>query len=407
MTPALAPEPEAAALTQPRRAVAQRPTGRARNVLLTVGRSPLTLELARQLWAGGHRVCVTDTLRWTVCSASRAVAKTFVVTSPRISVAAYLDDILAIVQAEHIDVIIPVYEEAFHFAQDARLGAACELFAPSFACLRALHNKWQFMCMLERLGIATMPTFLIQSDAELARLDRSQAYALKPCYSRAAMRMVKLEPGQRLPTLGISPVNAYVAQQWIEGSRFCTYSVCRNGRVQAQGVYPVQYTIDGHSCVVFTAVEHAGIAAWTHTFAERTHLTGQASFDFIETDDGRLYAIECNPRTTSGVHLFARNGDLARAFFEDCPTPVVPRFGAVRQLAIGMVLYGWRKRAYPKNSVRGYLRTVLGTSDVIFDSRDIVPFFAQGLMFLELWRQSLRNRLSLPASFLYDYEWNG
>src|SRR5215207_4697534 len=59
------------------------------------------------------------------------------------------------------------------------------------------------------------------------------------------------------------------------------------------------------------------IEAWVRGFVEPLKLTGQFSFDFMRTADGRVWPIECNPRTHSAITMFYDHPDLARAYLED------------------------------------------------------------------------------------------
>ena len=117
------------------------------------------------------------------------------------------------------------------------------------------------------------------------------------------------------PHLEIKSYNPWIAQEWLEGSKYCTYSICHEGSMRAHATYPVRFAIDGNSCLTFEAIEHAGIHEWVEKFAKATNFTGQIAFDFIELPGNKLYAIECNPRATSGVHLFKHENQIDKAFF--------------------------------------------------------------------------------------------
>ena len=75
----------------------------------------------------------------------------------------------------------------------------------------------------------------------------------------------------------------------MEGKRYCTYSVCRDGKVNAHATYPVSYAIGGSSCLSFSSIEHQPILDWITEFVAAQRFTGQAGFDFIEGADGSLY----------------------------------------------------------------------------------------------------------------------
>jgi hypothetical protein len=231
--------------------------------------------------------------------------------------------------------------------------------------------------------------------------------ALKPCYSRASQDLKKIYPQQTLPNFNIDVYNPWIAQEWIEGDRFCTYTVCYNGKIHAHGVYPVKYAINGTSCLTFEYIEHPGILEWVTDFIEKTNFTGQIAFDFIQAYDKTLYAIECNPRATSGILLFHEKDRIDQAFLKKVSDPIFPQYGCRKQIAAGMLLYGWRKVALPNNRTLRFLKDFFSTKDVIFRSKDIKPFLFEPLIFAHIWIKSKKYRLSLPASFTFDHDWNG
>ena len=69
-----------------------------KTVLLTLGRLPKALELARALHQAGARVIVADPFGLHVCRASRCVARSIRVPAPNTDPAAYLDALEAIVR---------------------------------------------------------------------------------------------------------------------------------------------------------------------------------------------------------------------------------------------------------------------------------------------------------------------
>lgn len=378
-------------------------------ILLTQARSALALEMARHLHRAGHVVVVADTLVQTVCRYSSAVSRAYVTAAPWNDSAGFLADVRRIVERERIERIIPIFEEALYLAQDDVLAPL--LFAAPFVMLDTLHNKHTFARSAKDAGLAVAETTLVTSKRALGALDEDVTYALKPCYARAAQALVKYTPDMPASALDLSPGVAYVAQRWIDGRRFCSYSVCEAGVVRAHVVYPVNYTVDGHSCVYFTPTQHAGIDAWVHTFARALGLRGQVGIDFIEAADGTLYAIECNPRATSGVHLFGPGLHLAFALTangapqsqsKDCDSFV----HQPKQVGFGMLAYAWRKPGRGGRSVRRYLWDMATTQDVVFDWGDLGPWLMQPGAFFALWRKSRRLGTSIPDAFLSDHAWN-
>ncbi len=73
---------------------------------------------------------------------------------------------------------------------------------------------------------------------------------------------------------------------FIPGKEYCTHSTIRDGVVRL------------HCCcessafqVNYENVEHSKIREWVTHFVKELGVTGQLSFDFIEAEDGNVYAI--------------------------------------------------------------------------------------------------------------------
>ena len=73
------------------------------SVLLTLGRLPKALEIARALDSAGCRVIVAEPLRWHVCKPSSSVAFSYKVTAPNVDLDKYLRELLDIIMQEEID----------------------------------------------------------------------------------------------------------------------------------------------------------------------------------------------------------------------------------------------------------------------------------------------------------------
>jgi predicted ATP-grasp superfamily ATP-dependent carboligase len=380
-----------------------------KKILLTFARSPLTLDLARQLQAAGHRVLTVDSIKTPLCRYSNAVHKNFHVPSPSAGgLNAYLDALLKIVREESVDLLIPIFEEGAAISKYRELfPSSCSIFAPSFALFQQLHNKWQFQCTVKEAGLSAVHSELIVDRNTLESLNWKTPYLIKACYSRGSQSILKLQPGSPIPKLAVSPNTPYIAQKWLEGEKYCSYSVCHQGTPFAHAVYPVQYAIDGNSCVMFEAVDHPEIIEWINTFVKTTHYTGQIAFDFIQTRDKTLYAIECNPRATSGLHLFEKGDRLDQALFGLNKRLIAPKSGIKRQIAMGMLLYGWKKSSLPNNRWKTFLKDFCTIQDVVLRKDDVKPFLLKPFIFAGLYKAARKLKLPLPEFFTYDHHWNG
>lgn len=383
-------------------------TTQRKRFLLMGGRSTSTLDLARQLHAAGHEVLTADTTKWHICGASNAISKSLVIPSPRFEPEAFIKILLEIVNDEKIEMLIPTYEEVIYISKHLeKFPESCSVFSDSFEKLHYLHNKWLFYCRQKNHGIGSPETVLIRSQEDLNNLSISKSYALKACYSRASQSMLKVTPLQQsMPKIKIEPHNPWIAQEWLEGKRFCTYSICHNGIVKAHATYPVQFSIEGNSCLNFESVEHSKILEWVNRFVALENYTGQVGFDFFELSNGQIYAIECNPRATNGLLLFKSSDRLDRAFLNSVAAPIYPAIGNRKQIALGMLLYGM-KTAYKEKQIPAFLKTLLTTTDVVLNCKDFKPFLFQPFVFGLYMYQILKWRLNLPSYFTYDFNWDG
>ncbi|HRD56323.1 MAG TPA: ATP-grasp domain-containing protein [Parachlamydiaceae bacterium] len=379
-----------------------------KNFLLTAGRSPSTLDLARQLHlAGGHHVYIADTISWHVCRASNAVKENFIVPSPRFQTEEFIEALIQIIESKKIDCLIPTFEEILYISTHLdRFPKNCKIFSSSFNTLLRLHNKWFFYEEQIKHGIPTPETFLIKSKEDLKQLNPKTTYALKACYSRSAQSIYKIVPEEKLPKIEIEPHNPWIAQKWLEGKRFCTYSVCENGKVLAHSVYPVQIAIEGHYCLNFESVSHPKILEWIERFVAAENFTGQTGFDFFEMEDGTVYAIECNPRATHGLVLFKKEDRLDKAFTGEAKELVTPKIGNKKQIAAAMMIYGW-KSARKEKKIKEFFNILFKTPDIVFNSQDLKPFLCTPIIYSNYIYESLKVRKNITAAFTNDFNWEG
>lgn len=371
-------------------------------ILLTNGRFPVALDLARQLHKLGHTIYVVDPMHFHVTKFSRASRKCFRVPAPHGMAAGYISSVKVAVMELHIQLIIPLHEEIFCLAQVDALRPC--LFAPPFHTLLALHNKWHFHELVNAIGFSTPTSYLCRSMDDVRKLNLAEKeYALKPVFGRALSGLHHLKPGHELPNVDIREDCQYIAQEWVYGKQVCSYSVVRDGEVKACAIYPVIDTIDGSSCVYFQSIDHPGVKQFTEQFARIYHLTGQLAFDFIETDE-KLVLLECNPRATSGIHLFEQTPWLAEAFTNLYAQRHDAVVGVTRQMVPGMMM--WHHGNHPTMRKRAqHLKRLFGTRDVLFGRADPAPAFAQPFLYISYARLCHQHHLKLKELFQWDLIW--
>lgn len=399
---------------------------RRQRVLLTGGRAPATLDLARQFAMAGHQVYMAESSPVHLCNRTSAVVRNHHVPKPNENPDAYIQALIDIIVLEKIDWLIPTCEEVFFVARGSdTLRQYCNIFTDSLDKLLRLHSKWGFICRVKGLGLHTPTTHLLTSNEEVkAALAIPGKWVFKPVYSRFATKVFIVQTNKMVhdgkskdadvtmfieKMKHVSSQNPWVVQKFIEGMAYCSYSVAKAGELTAHAVYPVRFTAGPGACISFEAVQHPQIDRWVEHFVRSELYTGQIAFDFIVTESDQVYPIECNPRATSGIHLFRKEDQLDRAFLADKDKEngiITPDSKHRAMISLAMLSLGL-------SSIRSWsmfttwLRWIVSGKDVVFRLRDPQPFFQQ---FKLLWwnlRVSQRQRISIIEATTNDIEWNG
>jgi glutathione synthase/RimK-type ligase-like ATP-grasp enzyme len=378
-------------------------------ILLTGGRAPVALELARLFDRAGHAVYSAESFRPNLLRGSRAVRRHYTLPSPRFAPAAFRRALLAIIAREGITLVVPTCEEIYAVARlrDA-VPPGCRVFADRFETLAALHSKWTFVKKARAHGLRVPATRLVDDPGDVAGLLPGAArLVLKPVYSRFGEGAIVHDRGARaVPRLAGPPRRAWLAQEFIAGRQLCTFSVAVAGRLVAHCAYPSEYRWGIGSTIYFRPIEHAAAFTWVERFVAREGFTGQIAFDFIEDQAGEPYAIECNPRATSGVHLFGGTGALVRAYTGEATALITPAPGRNPMVALAMLLRAPGEFRAPGRS-RAWLAAFAQGRDVALDRRDPLPFAMQFVAMAAFALRARRLGITPTAATTYDIEYNG
>lgn len=378
------------------------PGGMTKTILLTLGRLPKALELARALHANGCRVIVAEPFGLHLLKASRAVAKSLVVTAPNKNAAAFKADIARIVADEGVDQIIAVSEEVVHVAK-ARAGTddGASLLGPSFETLIRLHDKAEFILLAQHLGL-TAPTSARADTAAASALLAAGDCVLKPALGCAGAGLQFVDQGEAPPSDMLR--HGIVVQQRIRGREVSALAVASGGNVLGMSVYRA-LAKSGTVAVAFERLddEHAA-EAWVRAFVEKTQYSGFIAFDFIVDATGVAYPLECNPRLTSGVHFFEHRS-LARAVLEpQTAGPIAHKPQCRFQEGHTTLALAYASVVRPREFLRRF-PAVFRTADVKWSARDPLPFLFFTTLSWPVLRRTIFGGMSLAEASIRDIEW--
>ncbi|MEL7296140.1 MAG: ATP-grasp domain-containing protein [Pseudomonadota bacterium] len=269
-------------------------------VLLTLGRLPPAVDISRSFARAGWRVLVAEPFRWHLARTSNAVAQSFIVPAPHNAPQAYGEALLDIIRRERVDLLLPVSEETMHVATlEAALPQHCQWFGSDARLIHELHSKFGFTRLARSAGLA-VPETLYASAPESAELVMSGDTIVKPEYSCSGRRVQRISQGATLPTLA----PGMLVQRAIDGDEYSAFAIAKNGEPLMIVVYRAVLR-HGSVAVVFERLDQTAVTDWLATLIRSIHFTGFIAIDAIVDDAGNAYAIECNPRATSGIHFVA------------------------------------------------------------------------------------------------------
>ena len=356
-----------------------------KKVLITGGKMTKALQLARLFFAAGHEVILVETHKYWLSGHrfSFAVKNFYTVPAPEKDPEGYAQGLLDIVKRENVDVVIPVSSPVASYYDSVaktKLKDDCEVLHFEPEITEMLDDKFSLCQKALELGLSAPKSLAITNPQQVLDFDFASdgsKYILKSIQYDSVSRLDLTQlpfAGMEnyVRSLPISENRPWTMQQFITGQEYCTHSTVRKGKIRL------------HCCsqsspfqVNYEHIDNPKIFAWVEEFVAKLNLSGQISFDFMQTEDGTVYPIECNPRTHSAITMFYNHPDVAKAYLTDAENenekPITPlsnskptywtyhelwRLTGIRSLAD---LQAWSKK-------------VTQGTDAIFQFDDPLPF---------------------------------
>lgn len=375
-------------------------------VLITGARAPSALDLARSFDAAGFETHMADCTPSHMAALSRSVAHVHRFPSPRADFSEFAAAVAALIANLDPVLVIPTCEEVFFFAA---LGEQ-RVFAPTPAILRRLHSKCSFAEDVRALGLAAPATARAQSSQELTALaDDPGAFVFKPEFSRFGTQTLVGPKEEELGRIAPTEHAPWIVQQRVRGAEVSFYAVSVDARLVAFSAYRSPWKFDGgagYAFEVLTPVQHDRLLEIATVLAEKLIPRGQFACDVIIDADETLWLLECNPRATSGVHLFARSAVLASAILGEDETPVLAADAAPKHVGPALWTFGLGD-ALKHSRLQEWLARRAVSADVISAPGDRAPIAGALLDTMRLGIGGLLRGQSLTEMATADIEWNG
>jgi hypothetical protein len=366
-------------------------------VVLTLGRLPPALDIARSFRERGWRVVVAEPFAMHLCRTSRAVDRSVQITSPKASPERYLAELAEVIAAERATLVIPVSEETPRVAElPEHLPDATRVFAGAAGQVRALHDKYGFARLAADAGLSVAESHLPVDMPGQAPWD----LVIKPRWSCSGRGVRYVAGGDEVRT---GPAD--LIQRRVHGDEFSGFCISIDGVVHAPVVYRAAVT-SGSVAVCFERVEdQPGIIEWMQSFAEYLRYTGFLAFDFIVDAESTPWALECNPRATSGIHFLATDA-IAAIVLGDAPKSGVYRSDALLTEAWSCFTACLARVLRPREFARALTR-LFQARDVTWSRHDPAVFLSMPFSTSRIIFDAAVSRNTFAEVAVQDVEWTG
>ena len=371
-----------------RHPAALNPNGK--RILISGGGMTKSLQLARSFHSAGHYVVLTEEYAFTAHRFSRCVARFYVCEDSDMPYE-HIQSIVEIVKREQIDVFIPVSHSTTEcldaLVKQALRPLNCHTFHGDIEQLAMLSDKYEFINKARSLGLTVPKSLKITHPSQVLNFDFSREkrqFILKPIVYNSFHRdhLTKLPRATREKTVDyvnsllISEECPWIMQEFLRGKEYCTHGAVQNGQVRLYACCQSSHWLLNYKHLA----DKPHILRWVEDFCSATNLTGQASFDFIESDeDGLPYALECNPRTHTAITTFYNHSDVAEAYLSREPlikSPVQPHASAREVYWLYHELWNLFQVRKTKD-LMPVIRRLLTGKEAIYSIEDPLPFFLQ------------------------------
>src|SRR5262245_57720389 len=309
-------------------------------VLITGARAPAALDLARSFRAAGFEPHMADCTPSCMAAFSRAAAKVHLYPSPRRNFSGFSRAMSNFIDRIQPIMVIPTCEEVFYLAALDRPS----VFAPPAPVLRRLHAKSQFARDAASLGLAVPETVCVQSaDALNSMLADARYLVFKPEYSRFGTQTLVAPSREAVLALRPTEQAPWAVQQRVHGAEVSFYAASVNSRLAAFSAYRSAWKFDGGAGYAFEALDgalHDQLLEIAAVLAQNLIPRGQFACDLIVDAHAKPWLLECNPRATSGVHLFDRGAALALAILGRRETPALAAGAGAKHVGLALWSYG-------------------------------------------------------------------
>ncbi|WP_226665508.1 ATP-grasp domain-containing protein [Metabacillus litoralis] len=376
-----------------------------KTVLITGARAPVSLHLCRLFHKAGYEVYAADSVSYALTKTSKSICEFFLLPSPKYQTGHFIKELKSIIKQKKISFLVPTCEEIFYLSQyREELSKYCDVFIDDIQKLILLHDKYKCMNFIREMGFKVPKTWLITEETQRALEKEAKGeLVVKRVFSRFGDSVVFINSISELPS-DVSLHSNWLVQERIKGEQYCSYSIAKEGNVIAHTVYKTEFSAGIGATLSFKHHKRPDIEQFVKLIVEKLHFTGQISFDYIVNEHNLAIPIECNPRATSGIHLF--DFELVDVMVEHDKEMLYPKCETKEAIKVGLLIYGV-KQIHSMKTFKRWLHIFITYKDITYRKSDIIPYFYQFISIFHLWTESKRNKQTMLTQSTTDISWDG
>lgn len=227
----------------------------------------------------------------------------------------YLKEILKIVKEKEIQILVPIHDyeiEVLSKETEKFKELGCTVIISTYSTVKSVNDKYAFAKLLTSSNILTPPTYSVKQWKQMV-FDETDFWILKPLRGVSSRGIHKGITNEIKFLIGKNEIDesAYMVQQFITGKEY-TADVFVKDKKSFCVVPRVRDEIREGICYKSYTVSNEKFLNPVNNIIQLYDFYGPINIQFIESENGQLYCIECNPRfgassvTTlyAGINLF-------------------------------------------------------------------------------------------------------
>lgn len=377
-------------------------------VLLTGGRGPAVLDFARRFSQENISVYMAESRLIQYCRFSNAIKKNIRVPDPVIDEEGFISGLINIIERFKIDWLLPGYDEVYFIAKHKhRFPEGVKILCDDVKTIDQLNNKYKFMQLLKENDLHSAQTVYLDNAQTLHEVMTNQHFprpcVIKSIYSAGGVRVKSID--EQTDADAVDVKFPCIAQARIPGRVWSTYSIAHEGRMTFFcSYYPLYVFRENGAAICFKSQHHPGVFELVRLLIEKTGYTGQIGFDVIERADGTLWAIESNPRITSGIHLTLPSSHFCEAVLNpNAPLHIMTEERMVQISRMSMIRVLFHR---PQSSFKTWLKYFAQAKDVLFDWHDPLPSFVIPIIGFFYMKQYLTYKKPPEDNIFLNVDWD-